>query len=868
MTFDYAFEKLTGHPPFPWQRRLYDSFENGNIPPSCNLPTGLGKTSVVAIWLIAVANGAKVPRRLAYVVNRRTVVDQTTAEAEKLRENLRKPELTELAERLQGLCAGRYEMPLAISTLRGQFADNREWSADPSRPAVICGTVDMIGSRLLFSGYRIGFRSRPLHAGFLGQDTLLVHDEAHLEPAFQKLIQVIEKEQIRCNDFARLTVMELSATSRGVGDVFELTQGEKDGNVPIVRERLFAKKAVGFKRAERAKVASRIAELALRHKDSDKAVLVFVRTVDDVKTVRSTLMNRKHKVDEKQTQMLTGTLRGLERDRLATEDPVFARFLVEPKAHPMSGTVYLICTSAGEVGIDMSGDHMVCDLTTLDSMAQRFGRVNRRGGGAAEIDVVYEDDPNPKKKDDPFEQARWATLDCLRRLPACDWIDDRLEATPHHIGSLIRQLAEDERRAAFAPEPTILPVTDILFDAWTMTTIRDKMPGRPPVAPYLHGLEGWQQPETQIAWREEVGLLTGTLLEQYPPRDLLDDFPLKPHELLREPSYRALKEIASLARRHPHNPAWLVDEQGTVKILTVAELSDTKRKRQIEGCTILLSPSVGGLSHGMLDGASEQADDVSSGWFDRESQWQPWVDEAERPYRVRLWSDDKQYGHKTKGMRRIRSIAFDSLEDDEDADHRTWDWYELRPLEGGRTAQKAVEFGTHVEDVERWARLIITGLSLPDEIAEAIFLAARLHDHGKKREPFQSALGNRRFDLLLAKSGRKGARLPEPFRHEFASVADAANDADVQRLSSPMQDLVLHLIAAHHGRARPHFPIDETLDPKPATDAEGLAVEIPRRFARLQRQYGRWGLAYLESLLRAADWAASAEPSAYVEDKA
>ena len=34
----------------------------------------------------------------------------------------------------------------------------------------------------------------------------------------------------------------------------------------------------------------------------------------------------------------------------------------------------------------------------------------------------------------------------------------------------------------------------------------------------------------------------------------------------------------------------------------------------------------------------------------------------------------------------------------------------------------------------------------------------------------------------------------------------------------------------------------------------------------LQRKYGRWGLAYLESLLRAADWAASAEPSAFVTE--
>ena len=43
-----------------------------------------------------------------------------------------------------------------------------------------------------------------------------------------------------------------------------------------------------------------------------------------------------------------------------------------------------------------------------------------------------------------------------------------------------------------------------------------------------------------------------------------------------------------------------------------------------------------------------------------------------------------------------------------------------------------------------------------------------------------------------------------------------------------------------------------------------MAAEVPRRFARLQRKYGRWGLAYLESLLRAADWAASAEPSEFV----
>ena len=162
------------------------------------------------------------PRRLVYVVNRRTVVDQTTDEVQKLRENLLK--LEDRPDHIRHL---------AISTLRGQFADNHEWLADPSWPAVICGTVDMIGSRLLFSGYGIGFKTKPMHAGFLGQDVLLVHDEAHLEPAFQNLLTEIVNEQRRCKEFGQFLLMELSATSRGNGSgqddepPFGLTDAEK-----------------------------------------------------------------------------------------------------------------------------------------------------------------------------------------------------------------------------------------------------------------------------------------------------------------------------------------------------------------------------------------------------------------------------------------------------------------------------------------------------------------------------------------------------------------------------------------------------------------------------------------------------------------
>jgi len=77
-SFSHNFALLTGHSPMSWQNRLFDRFIDRVIPTALDLPTGLGKTSVIAIWLIARAHGAKVPRRLVYAVDRRAVVDQAS----------------------------------------------------------------------------------------------------------------------------------------------------------------------------------------------------------------------------------------------------------------------------------------------------------------------------------------------------------------------------------------------------------------------------------------------------------------------------------------------------------------------------------------------------------------------------------------------------------------------------------------------------------------------------------------------------------------------------------------------------------------------------------------------------------------------
>lgn len=873
--FVEAFKILTEtEGPFPWQRELYDKwFIHGRSPSSCNLPTGLGKTSVIAIWLIALMNQPeKMPRRLVYVVNRRTVVDQTTDEAERLRKNL--PKLKNLPDHVRHL---------VISTLRGQFADNREWSADPSRPAIICGTVDMIGSRLLFSGYGIGFKSKPLHAGFLGQDVLLVHDEAHLEPAFQQLIVTIKKEQKRCNEFGRFHVMELSATSRGNGGEdereasFELTEAEKNppaiipnpATEPIhhVWRRQKAKKALELHKIEdENELAEKVKELALKHKESGLAVLVFVRKVEDVEKVIK-------KLPKNSTGQLTGTLRGLERDGLVKR-PIFQRFLSQSNRDlnvtPAPGTVYLVCTSAGEVGVNISADHMVCDLSTFESMAQRFGRVNRFGGcDDTQIDVVCPKEFGKKgKKSDSvkvseLDQRRKRTLELLRQLHG--------DASPATLGKLDPTTC----REAFAPPPTILPATDILFDAWALTTIRGKLPGRPPVEPYLHGISEWQPPETYIAWRQEVWELRREFTDEEDRKqfqdfaaELLEDYPLKPHELLRDSTFRKNSgirdKLVKLAEKYGDLPVWIQEANGSV----IATLISKVANLPLENRTVILPPAVGGLkiaeghSAGLFDGSDympEHQDlyDVADMWED-----------AKGSLRKRVWQDDETPG----GMALEREIKFGNPEDEDAEPIKVWRWFVRKPEAASERSRIAYPLQPHLDEVKNMARQLIGRLSLPSDIAEAVVLAAWFHDLGKHRERWQRSLGNYRYpNEVYAKSGRlsdgtvlRSRAHKDYYRHEFGSLLDMLNEkhpthAELMKLSHEMRDLVLHLVAAHHGRARPHFPEDEADDPeRNGQEAASLACETPRRFAHLQRKYGRWGLAYLESLVRAADYAVSA----------
>ena len=848
-----------GYEPLRWQRRLFEEyFSQNRIPSFCDLPTGMGKTNVIHLWLIALrqqmreGRKERLPIRLVYVVDRRTVIDQATT----------------IAENIKGKPGGD---GLCVSTLRGQRADNRDWAEDPSRPAIIIGTVDMIGSRLLFSGYRSSYKSRPLDAGMLGQDTLLVLDEAHLSEPFAKLVQQIgDQGEFQRGQGTPMRVMCMSASGGGDDpDRFKLEPSDLEGTPeenPIV-QRYEAKKWVTVHAAGDWKsVEKHVIEEAARLAGDGARVVVFVRRPDDAVRIGDGIRG-KLKLSTDAVEVLTGTMRGLERDGLLGK-LVFKRFLdgdEKPQERAEKGPCVLVSTSAGEVGFDLNADHMVCDAAPLDSMIQRLGRVNRRGYRNATVEVFPAAEKGAKKgaSDKPkhtFESATAAAIECLKRLEKSGDGDAR-STSPKAMAELREKLTEDELRAACAPRPATVELTDILLDAWSMTTIVKPMPGRPPVAAWLRGVEA-EAAETTIAWRAE---LDRDGFEQLDPDDVEDWFDahrVLPHETLSVPTNRAkdwlLRRWNNLPvdlREKVGKKLCVIDRTGLRLVKVTSLVEELERNRDsIVDAQVVLPACFGGVRDGMLDDSEPDPnalDDPKSSDV---------ADERGRYRAVCPIDADGECEALTRALPGDLSgfvrWAVD-LPSDGDGGRR---------LESYVPARDRREFGTreqqlwhHVELVTGQARGICERLGLSDlrPLRKAAELAAKWHDHGKDREVWQRAVGGGTGGPALGKSGGRMGRVPGGYRHEFGSLREFI-DGRVEGIADEVLDLALHIIAAHHGRARPHFP-KGGFDPCARGRSPEIAADVVRRFARLQRKYGYWQLAWLENLLRCADAMASGE---------
>lgn len=921
--------------PFPWQENLLTSFSKAAIPSALDIPTGLGKTAVMAIWLVARARGANLPRRLVYVVDRRAVVDQATTEAERLRVWV---ESSAEVKRALGLTA-----PLPISTLRGQHVDNRQWLEDPASPAIIVGTVDMVGSRLLFEGYGVSRKMRPYHAGLLGADTLVVLDEAHLVPPFEKLLESIASG---VNEFGpasaegstpvpRFHLMSLSATGRGSGDnTHSLTQ--EDLAHRVVKQRLDATKRLVLKQlAEPQKreasdheedgegkpgsnLAAALASEAwnLAGNGGTPRVVIFCNSPEVAGKVKNAV--EKLAAGEEQaggqkveinTELFVGGRRVFEREqaRERLEEIGFLAGSNVPRLKP----TFLFATSAAEVGVDLDADHMVGDIVAWERMVQRLGRVNRRGEGEATVVVVVEP-PRTKKKEteaidkknrgEPLDKKERKVVEAsearsrevqlyqepFKRLPK----DDRgFDVSPGALRRLkldaegdpaVKKLLDD----ATTPAPLRPALTRALVDAWSLTSL-EKHTGRPAIDPWLRGWIENDPSQTAVVWRTHLPVRSG---RRNPTKKEVDAFfeAAPPHasEILETETFRVLKWLRkrqeSLLDRAKKGEEGLPGRDDIVAFVLardgqlhrqlqprdfeVHDDKDAEKKRKetldlmLAGATLVVDARLAGLKDGLLE-LDESAPPRTA------DDGQDWLGEGVVRFRLRSAAADDALFSDPVWRERLRFAA----EVSDEGETLRWlivdKWRHDATTEDDRSAARLQSLDEHQSWAEARARSVARHLDLEAGYEEMLAAAAVLHDEGKRARRWQRAFNAPAGGPYAKTKGPINYALLDGYRHELGSLPHARKDQRIKRLPDELQDLALHLIATHHGFGRPVIGTSGCEDAPPSA-VEERAREVALRFARLQRRWGPWSLAWWEALLRAADQQASRDNDVVESGKA
>ncbi|MXY53552.1 MAG: hypothetical protein F4Y86_13640 [Gammaproteobacteria bacterium] len=168
------------------------------------------------------------------------------------------------------------------------------------------------------------------------------------------------------------------------------------------------------------------------------------------------------------------------------------------------------------------------------------------------------------------------------------------------------------------------------------------------------------------------------------------------------------------------------------------------------------------------------------------------------------------------------------------------------------------------------ARRVAGWLGLPPALCETVALAAELKDVGMADARFQRAFVDRHSGTGTRDDP---AGWPRGGRHEALSARlVGAWLAERPEWGEPVRrDLLVHLVASHRGAARPLVvPVRDGKAGTVCARIAGFHVRVsadlaktdweqPARFRRLNRHFGPWGLALLESIVACSDRPAEEE---------
>ncbi len=718
-------------------------------------------------------------------------------------------------------------------------------------------------------------------------------------------------------------------------EIFRIDDDDKSHEV--LGPRIMASKPVELKEAKKAKDKAALPELAkamngeieIFLESGVQAIGVIVNRVKTACLIYQDLQAR----GDIDSVLLTGRMRTVDKDAIVGEWIHKLAVRSGDAERSLERPVVVVATQTLEVGANLDFDVLVTECAGLDALRQRFGRLNR---GGCQIDargviMVRQDQIKTESPDPVYGEAlantwQWLTKDGREQIDfGIKQFQQLLPAEEDACRELLQPLSTPAQNA-----PVLLPSH---LDLLVQTS--PKPAPDPDVAVFLHGPKRGPA-DVLVCWRadliikdessciEALGLCMPLAMECMPvPLAVMRSW-LQGSDVTDQLSdvdgQRLADDVQSKSNQERRFIRWFGPEDEQSRIYQ--EPADLR-----PGDVVVLPATqkgwddLGHIPQGAWEDCAEQAvfkmkrrpvlrihPALLVRWPTGEMRdfFMQFVEQTDIPaddaYQVLRQPLDTL--SKTAEPDWLKEIA-SALASDKKLrclPHPCGGWI----LQGSKnlpsdeehssfsdeddlsSATVPVELTEHLEGVGRWARCFTEGLDV--KLREDIILAARLHDLGKIDPRFQALLhqGNpwlaKASGKLLAKSGRisasprqrraarKSSRYPKGGRHELLSVR-LAESAPVLLRQAHDSDLVLHLIASHHGRCRPFAPVIHDQAPQKVTmtfDSHELSADtntgleridsgISERFWLLVRRYGWWGLAWLETLMRLADWRSSEE---------
>ena len=836
---DILYAAALGHDgrPYLWQREL----ATRAWPEVLSAPTGAGKTAAVVLgWMVHRLRVPGTPRRLVWCLPTRALVEQT-ADA-----------ISMWCQNIHDRCGDHVALPGPddVHVLMGG-AKSERWFETPERAAVIVGTQDMLLSRALMRGYASGRAIWPMEFALLHHDALWVFDEVQLMGAGRATSAQLEAfrrdESTRRNDGHGAPVkaqsLWVSATlDPGWLQTVDFPAPTGEAVMPMrslmedddrTQRLLHAPKRLSpaLPRPRSASTSDErayldeLADLVLDEHAPGTLTLVLLNRVQRAQALHSRLVKAVAAQERGATTivLLHGRFRPAERREAlrAAGDTDTDRIVV--------------ATQAVEAGVDLSAALLITELAPWPSLVQRFGRANRY----AEL---------------PAADIRWVDL-----LGDIEGSDHDAIALPYRAEDLEDARARLGTLVDAAPA-CLPPVTELqrsrrvlrrkdLYDLFN--TDPDLTGFDVDVSAYIRDGD---DVDIRVFWRD-LGAV--------------GDGPLRPtpEELCCAPIRAAsdwLKAVRKAEKAGQRRLLFVSDPQARGEQgLAASGWAPFTEHRLWPGMTLLADVAAGGYSTdaGFTGNVLHRPEPLDSA--------------GENDYHTES---------------RLTRSAHSGESDLHGAD----------PLSEGA---RCVTLANHLAHVEKEAGALCGHLGIAGPEKAALLRAARWHDLGKIHEVFQDTMRRGLPDDAtvggepLAKTVKSKLRHSRPyFRHELASALAFLASTDWNRNG----DLVAYLVAAHHGKVRMSLralpkerqPAGDNRqdvrfargihedDELPAFDLGGGEVwqggqltlsvmelgESPQtrqswteRTHDLLAEYGPFRLAWLETILRVADWRASAK---------